>query len=92
MHDDNRRRIAMTATIEETTHLPPSANVVEISGREYVIAPLDEFKVWDEERGREALANERRKVREVVQAKLEAAGITEDDIPGIIAEARRGGK
>lgn len=30
--------------------LPPSADVVKIAGREYVIAPLDEFQEWGEDR------------------------------------------
>lgn len=39
--------------------LPPSADVVEISGREYIIAPLDEYRDWEEERALAALMRER---------------------------------
>ena len=42
----------MTATLDPTIDLPPSASVVEISGREYIIAPFDEFKAWEESRKR----------------------------------------
>lgn len=35
---------------KKRTLLPPSADVVVISGREYIIAPLDEFQEWGEER------------------------------------------
>ena len=31
-------------------HLPPSADIISISGRKYLIAPLDEFQEWDEDR------------------------------------------
>lgn len=34
----------MTATMEKTKAFPPSADVVKIDGREYVIAPLDAFR------------------------------------------------
>ena len=30
--------------------LPPSAEVVTLAGREYVIAPLEEFHEWSEDR------------------------------------------
>ncbi len=40
----------MTATLDPAIELPPSASVVKISGREYIIAPLDEFKAWEKNR------------------------------------------
>ena len=39
--------------------LPPSAEVVTLSGREYVIAPLDAFRDWEEDRAFAALMAER---------------------------------
>ncbi len=39
--------------------LPPSSDVVNISGREYVITPLDEFQEWEEDRALLAIAEER---------------------------------
>lgn len=39
--------------------LPPSADVVTISGREYIIAPFDEFKEWEEDKALAALVAER---------------------------------
>ncbi len=46
-------------TGKRQSFLPPSADVVKISGREYIIAPLDEFKEWDEDRTLAALMEER---------------------------------
>lgn len=39
--------------------LPPSADVVEISGRDYVIAPLDEYSEWYEDQLFASLVEER---------------------------------
>ncbi len=39
--------------------LPPSADVVVISGRKYVIAPLDEFQEWEEDRRLASVMRER---------------------------------
>lgn len=46
-------------TKKKKTLLPPSADVVKISGREYIIAPLDEFQEWEEERALAALMSKR---------------------------------
>jgi hypothetical protein len=40
-------------------YLPPSADIVEISGREYIIAPLDEYAEWEEDRELMAIVEER---------------------------------
>lgn len=39
--------------------LPPSAEVVNLSGRDYLIVPMDEFQEWDEDRMLIALMAER---------------------------------
>ncbi len=39
--------------------LPPSADIVEISGREYLIAPFDEYQEWEEDRALMAIVEER---------------------------------
>ena len=41
------------------TILPPSADVITISGREYIIAPLDEFQEWEEDKWLSTLIAER---------------------------------
>ena len=44
---------------KKASHLPPIADVVKISGREYVIAPLDEFREWEEDKALKELMAER---------------------------------
>lgn len=39
--------------------LPPSADIVTISGRDYIIAPYDEFREWEADRALAALMSER---------------------------------
>lgn len=39
--------------------VPPTANVVEIAGREYVIAPLDDYDEWLQDQLLAAIASER---------------------------------
>lgn len=39
--------------------LPPSADVVSISGRDYIIAPFDEYQEWEEDRALLAIMDER---------------------------------
>lgn len=39
--------------------LPPSAEVLNLSGHDYLIVPLDEFREWDEDRMLAALMAER---------------------------------
>jgi hypothetical protein len=39
--------------------LPPSADVITVSGRKYIIAPLDEFQEWDEDRQLASIMRER---------------------------------
>lgn len=43
----------------DVSSLPPSADVITISGRDYIIAPLDEFREWEEDRALAALMAER---------------------------------
>ena len=41
------------------TDLPPSANVITLSGRKYIITPLDEFQAWEEDRRLASIMRER---------------------------------
>ncbi len=43
----------------ERNNLPSSAEVLKLSGRDYLIVPLDDFEEWDEDRQLAALMAER---------------------------------
>lgn len=53
------KRTAKKNLSKKPAVLPPSADVVKISGREYLIAPLDEYREWEEDRALAALMAER---------------------------------
>ncbi len=52
-------KTAKKQSCKKNSFLPPSADVVKISGHEYLIVPLDDFREWDEDRMLAALMAKR---------------------------------